>query len=71
MYFDILATAMKNKYAFLTLFLCLILPVAAKDGKFRIDYNYVALYNADTEEWGDWKERLNTFVFNYNRVTMK
>jgi hypothetical protein len=34
--------------------------------KFRIDYNYVAVYDPDTESWSDWKEGDNTFVININ-----
>ena len=38
----------------------------AQTGKFRMDYNYVALLDSETKEWGDWKEGYNTFVINYN-----
>ena len=34
--------------------------------KFRRDYNYIAVFNSDTESWGDWQEGDNTFVFNIN-----
>jgi hypothetical protein len=34
--------------------------------KFRRDYNYVSLYNSETENWSDWEEGTNTVVFNIN-----
>lgn len=34
--------------------------------QFRIDYNNVAIYNFDTEKWGDWFRADHTFVLNYN-----
>lgn len=34
--------------------------------QFRLDYNYVAVYDPLKESWGDWKEGKNTFVFNIN-----
>lgn len=37
-----------------------------KNGQFRKDYNFVALFDMETEQWGDWKEGDNTFVINYN-----
>ncbi len=34
--------------------------------KFRVDYNYVTIYDPETETWGDWLEGDNTFVININ-----
>ncbi len=34
--------------------------------KFRIDYNYIAVYDPKTETWGEWKSGDNTFVININ-----
>jgi hypothetical protein len=34
--------------------------------KFRVDYNYIAVFDPETETWGDWKEGDNTFVININ-----
>jgi hypothetical protein len=34
--------------------------------KFRIDYNYITIYNPDTETWSEWQEGENTFVININ-----
>ncbi len=34
--------------------------------KFRRDYNYVALYDPETETWGEWQAGNNTFVININ-----
>lgn len=34
--------------------------------KFRVDYNFVALYDPDLGTWGEWQEGDNTFVINVN-----
>lgn len=34
--------------------------------KFRRDYNYIAVYDPQTETWGDWQAGDNTFVINVN-----
>ena len=34
--------------------------------KFRIDYNYIAVYDPETETWGEWQSGDNTFVININ-----
>ena len=34
--------------------------------KFRVDYNYVSLYDPKTEIWDEWKAGDNTFVVNVN-----
>jgi hypothetical protein len=34
--------------------------------KFRLDHNYITLYDPSTETWGDWKEGDNIFVININ-----
>jgi hypothetical protein len=34
--------------------------------KFRVDYNYVAAYDPNTETWGEWQAGDNTFVININ-----
>jgi hypothetical protein len=34
--------------------------------KFRVDYNYVAFFDGDTESWSDWEPGDNTFVVNVN-----
>ena len=34
--------------------------------KFRVDYNYVAVYDKEANKWSDWKEGFNTFVVNIN-----
>lgn len=34
--------------------------------KFRIDYNYISVYDSKTDKWGDWQEGDNTFVININ-----
>ncbi len=34
--------------------------------KFRVDMNYVALYNSKTEKWSEWEKGYNTFVINAN-----
>lgn len=53
-----------------TLFLSLLALVAGISAhaqeKFRIDYNYVAVFDNDTESWSDWEEGDNTFVINVN-----
>jgi hypothetical protein len=35
-------------------------------GKFRVDMNYVSIFDAETEKWTDWKEGYNTFIINAN-----
>jgi hypothetical protein len=35
-------------------------------GKFRVDMNYVAIYDNESEKWSDWKEGYNTFIINAN-----
>lgn len=35
--------------------------------KFRIDYRYMAFYEAEKETWSEWMERDNTFVINVNQ----
>lgn len=35
-------------------------------GKFRVDMNYVAIYDNSKEEWSEWKKGYNTFVINSN-----
>jgi|GEM_PF-6244261 len=34
--------------------------------KFRVDYNYISVYDPKTETWGEWKSGDNTFVININ-----
>jgi hypothetical protein len=49
--------------------LCSVLSVAtafAQKDRFRRDYGVVAIFNTNTQQWGDWKEGNNTFVFNVN-----
>jgi hypothetical protein len=41
--------------------------VAFSQEKFRVDYDYVAVYDRDTETWSDWREGDNTFVININK----
>jgi len=57
---------MKMKLFLSTLFLSLVVFVASSQEKFRRDYNYIAVYDSQTETWGDWQEGDNTFVFNIN-----
>ena len=54
-----------------TILLCtyLLLPlslIGQGDDSFRVDCQWVATYDQDKEEWGEWKEGDNTFIFNYN-----
>lgn len=41
-------------------------PSGISGTKFRVDYNYVAVYDPETESWGEWKSGDNTFVININ-----
>jgi hypothetical protein len=34
--------------------------------KFRVDMQYVAVYDGKAEKWSEWKEGFNSFVINYN-----
>ena len=34
--------------------------------KFRVDYNYVSIYDMSTRTWSKWKEGDNTFIINFN-----
>ena len=34
--------------------------------KFRVDYQYMSLYDGEKEEWSEWIEKENTFVININ-----
>jgi hypothetical protein len=34
--------------------------------KFRVDMEYVAVYDSKTKKWSDWEEGFNSFVINYN-----
>jgi hypothetical protein len=34
--------------------------------KFRVDYDYIAIYDPETETWGEWLDGDNTFVLNIN-----
>jgi hypothetical protein len=34
--------------------------------QFRVDFNLVAFYDKDTEEWSEWQQGENTFVLNFN-----
>ncbi len=38
----------------------------SSSGKFRVDMNYVAIYNSSKEEWSEWEKGYNTFVINAN-----
>lgn len=40
--------------------------IAFSQNKFRIDYNYFAIYDTKTETWDEWKKGDNTFVINVN-----
>lgn len=37
-----------------------------KPEKFRVDYNYVAIFDSNSETWSDWEKGDNTFVININ-----
>lgn len=53
----------------LTLTILLFMATAAfSQEKFRVDYNYISVYDPDTETWGDWQEGDNTFVININEL---
>lgn len=55
---------MKNT---LVIFLILYAAINAKaQEKFRVDYNYIAVYDPQSETWGDWQMGDNTFVINVN-----
>lgn len=56
----------KMKKIFLITILFFTVTLVFSQEKFRIDYNYVAVYDSDTESWSDWKEGDNTFVININ-----
>lgn len=34
--------------------------------KFRVDYNYISVYDPKTKTWGEWQSGDNTFVININ-----
>lgn len=49
------------------LFIFLLIPILSfSQDSFRNDYTLVSIYNSETEEWGEWQNGYNTFVFNYN-----
>jgi hypothetical protein len=35
-------------------------------GKFRVDLNYVSIYDPNKDEWSEWVEGYNTFIINAN-----
>ena len=40
----------------------------AQQKSFRVDCNYISIYNPITKEWSEWKKGENTFVFNTNLI---
>ena len=54
------------KKHFITLVFSLLFAALWGQEKFRVDYNYIALYDSETEAWSDWEEGDNTFVININ-----
>ncbi|MFN3022046.1 hypothetical protein ACK1KB_13885 [Chryseobacterium sp. TY3] len=34
--------------------------------KFRVDYNYVSIYDPKTDKWSKWEKGDNTFIININ-----
>jgi hypothetical protein len=54
------------KTMFLTLFCFQLSVIASGQDKFRVDYNYVAVYSPSTDTWSDWEKGDNTFVVNIN-----
>ncbi len=55
---------MKEKL-FYIIFILISSMIYAQD-KFRVDYNYVSIYESKTETWDDWQRGDNTFVININ-----
>lgn len=55
------------KKIFFTLALTLIAQITfSQTEQFRVDFNLVAFYDKDTEEWSEWQLGENTFVLNFN-----
>jgi len=40
--------------------------MAFSQNKFRVDYDYIAIFDPETDSWGEWLEGDNTFVLNIN-----
>jgi hypothetical protein len=47
--------------------LLLLSKLALCQEKFRVDYNYIAVYNPDNGSWSEWQRGENTFVININK----
>jgi hypothetical protein len=55
------------KKLFFTLALTVIAHFSfSQTEQFRVDFNLVAFYDMDTEEWSEWQLGENTFVLNFN-----
>lgn len=57
---------MKVKQILILMFMLFTTTIAFSQEKFRVDYDYVAIFDPDTETWSDWQEGDNTFVININ-----
>jgi hypothetical protein len=55
------------KKFFLAVFFSFVsLSLFAQENRFRIDYDFIAIWEEKTDTWTDWKTGQNTFVFNIN-----
>lgn len=55
---------MKRNLIFI--FLLLLSVTAFSQNKFRVDYNFISVYNPDSHTWGEWERGDNTFIINFN-----
>jgi hypothetical protein len=54
------------KSIILSLVLVLLSFTGYSQEKFRVDYNYVAVYDPSIDTWTDWERGDNTFIININ-----
>jgi hypothetical protein len=54
------------RYLLAGLLVVLSMAFAYGQDRFRVDYNYFAIYHSKTKTWSEWEQGSNTFVFNIN-----
>jgi len=55
-----------RKFVCFLVFLSPIFSGIKAQDKFRVDYNYISIFDPETQTWDEWTEGDNTFVINVN-----